>query len=93
MAKLEQRPTIELEVVLRLKEAEVRALEALACYGTDAFLRVFYDKLGQAYLRPHEAGLRSLFKDITEHLPAITDRANDARKAFVQGLKPDIRAA
>lgn len=86
MAKLEQRPTVGIEVNFRLNEAEVRALEALAGYGSKGFLEVFYKHMGEAYLKPHEAGLISLFDSITTHLPPILRRANDARTAFVKGL-------
>lgn len=93
MATLEQRPKLEVEVVMRLSEAEVRALEALAGYGTDGFLEVFYKHMGKHYLQPHESGLRSLFEGVKEHLPPIMARTNDARRAFAHGLKPQIRAA
>jgi hypothetical protein len=90
MADLEQRPKVELEVARKLNEAEVRALAALTEYGTDAFLKVFYAQLG-SFLKPHEAGIRSLFKGINTHLPAIIRRADAARAAFIKGVEPNIR--
>ncbi len=38
MAVIEGRPNVTLELTLRLTEAEAGALDALAGYGTDAFL-------------------------------------------------------
>lgn len=78
MAKLQAfQPTVTVTATLTLDHAEIAALDALAGYGTDAFLKVFYDKLGEAYLRPHEAGLRSLFDtirhDATSALAAVRD--------------------
>jgi hypothetical protein len=51
-------------VVLELSEDEVGALDALAGYGTDSFLKVFYANLGEAYMKPYENGIRKLFKSI-----------------------------
>ncbi|QCG94287.1 hypothetical protein E6C67_08345 [Azospirillum sp. TSA2s] len=65
-----------------LSEDEAAALDALAGYGTDAFLKVFYKEMGEAYLRPHEAGLRSLFASVRSHVPTVLERARTARKAF-----------
>lgn len=65
MAKLQAfTPTVTVTATLTLDLAEIAALDALAGYGTDEFLKVFYAKLGEAYLKPHEAGLRSLFDTI-----------------------------
>jgi hypothetical protein len=82
MAKLEQRPEVGLKVTLVLDEAEARALDALAGYGDDAFLQVFYKHLGGAYLRPHEKGLRSLLIGARATLMPILGRLDKARKAF-----------
>lgn len=61
MAKIEGRPKVTMTVSIALTEEEACALDALAGYGVDEFLRIFYEKMGRAYLQPHEAGLRSLF--------------------------------
>ncbi len=83
MSRLLQNPSLDVKVVLELNEDEICALEALAGYGIDSFLKVFYAQMGQHYLRPHEAGLRSLFKVIQSDLPPILRRAKAARTAFV----------
>lgn len=82
MSRLAQMPRVELDVALKLNESEVRALDALAGYGIKPFLEVFYAHMGQHYLKPHEAGLRSLFETIQSELPAIIRRQTAARQAF-----------
>lgn|GEM_PF-6526692 len=54
-----------------LTHSESRALQAIACYGTDAFLKVFYEKLGKHYLQPNELSIRSLFAKIQKALPSL----------------------
>lgn len=82
MAKIESRAKLHVEVPFTLTEGEAAALDALAGYGTDAFLRVFYKEMGEAYLRPHEAGLRTLFESVRANIPNIIDRAEKARATF-----------
>lgn len=57
---------MKFDVVFVLNEKEAKALDALAGYGTDPFLEVFYKSMGRHYLSPHEAGLRSLFEKIKD---------------------------
>lgn len=82
MADIIARPKLDLRVTFSVNEAEARALDALAGYGDDAFIKVFYDKLGQHYMGPHESGMRSLLCSIRDHLPAILSRSDEARKIF-----------
>ena len=82
MTRLTQRPTLEVDVNLRLTMAEVQALEALAGYGVASFLKVFYEYMGKHYLQPHEAGLRSLFDTVQSELPPVINRYESAKKAF-----------
>jgi hypothetical protein len=88
MAKISQRPTISVEAVFVFSESELRALDALVGYGADSFLKVFYEKLGKAYMTPHEAGLRILFESIRSTVPQILKRADNARDAFNLGGEP-----
>ena len=83
MSRLTQLPTVGVDISLKLTEPEMRALEALAGYGSDSFLKVFYQQMGRAYIGPHEAGLRSLFETIKTELPPILRRADAAKKAFM----------
>ncbi len=92
MAKIEGRPTVKMEVCLRLTEAEAGALDALVGYGIDPFLEVFY-KLGRAYMEPYEDGLRSLFESVRAgegSVRGLLERASDAREVFT-GTKIAVR--
>lgn len=85
MAQLEGRAELRALIVIVLSEAEAGALDALAGYGTDAFLEVFYEKLGKAYLKPYESGLRSLFDSVRNgpcSVRGILDSARDAKAVF-----------
>ena len=66
--------TLTFGASIALNETEVRALDALVGYGDDAFLKVFKEKLGAAYIRDHESGLRSFFATVRKDvLPALRD--------------------
>lgn len=82
MTRLIQQPVVEVGAIIKLTEVELRALEALAGYGTDGFLEVFYQHMGKHYLKPHEAGIKSLFEVIRSDLNPILARADAAKKAF-----------
>jgi hypothetical protein len=77
---------IKTEVSITLSEIEIRALDALAGYGDDAFLEVFYKHLGRHYLTPHENGIRSLFKSIRSEIPPHLTQVDNARKLLKGGL-------
>jgi hypothetical protein len=82
MAELIARPQIELKVAFIVSESEARALDALVGYGDDEFIKVFYEKLGAAYMRDHEQGLRTFFKSIRQMMPGYLNQADEARKVF-----------
>ena len=82
MSRLIQQPRVEVSATIKLTETELRALEALAGYGTDNFLEVFYKQMGKHYLQPHEAGIRTLFDVIRSDLNPILRRTDAAKKAF-----------
>lgn len=67
-------------VTIVLSEVEARALEALAGYGDDKFLEMFYKHLGTSYLQKHEAGLRSLFNSARGDVARILGAADNRRK-------------
>lgn len=90
-SRLTQQPRIEVDVDIKPSMTEVQALEALAGYGTKAFLEVFYKQMGKHYLEPHEAGLRSLFDTIRSELPPIIRRYQSAKQAFALA-NPVIRS-
>lgn len=82
--KIEEQARVTVTVTLKLDEAEIAALDALAGYGVDNFLEVFYEHMGKSYLQPHEHGLRSLFKGVRDVTPGILSRAQKARAVFKQ---------
>ena len=82
MVSLRPHYKITVTTTMELNEAEMGALDALAGYGIDSFLKVFYDRLGKAYLQPYEAGLRSLFEKIRKEIPPALSKVEQARKAI-----------
>lgn len=79
--------TLTFSSSLTLSEVEIRALDALVGYGDDAFIKVFYEKLGQGYMRDHEKGLRSFFSTVREEvLPALHD-IDTARRDLGEAIK------
>ena len=82
MAEIIGRPNVDLRLTFSINESEARALDALAGYGDDAFVKAFYDNLGKAYMQDHEQGLRTFLRSIREMLPQWLSRLSDARKAF-----------
>lgn len=80
MLKIDSSVDLEMSVHIVLNEKEARALEALSGYGEDAFLRVFYKELGEAYLKPHEEGIRSLFRSIRQYIPPVLSEMNECRE-------------
>ena len=85
MAKV-LRSTVEqkLRVTLELDEAEVRALDGIFGYNVDMFLKVFYEKMGKAYVQPHEAGVRSLHASIRGEMAGSIRKIDEIRKKLAQ---------
>jgi hypothetical protein len=84
MAKFVARPTVTMNITLALTEDEARAIEALGRYGDDAFVKAFYASLGEHYMKPHEAGLRSFLRSTREMLKPVLER--------LDRLQNDLRA-
>ena len=82
MAKICGRPAVVLTATVEMTKHELCALEALAGYGTDTFLKIFYKHLGKAYLEPHEQGLRSLFESVRQDFPRLKSLSEDAEAVF-----------
>lgn len=82
MARIETRVQLDFSVTFTVDEEEARALNALAGYGDDNFIKVFYEKLGTAYMKDHEEGLRRFLKSIRESIPYSISSINDARKTL-----------
>lgn len=90
MAKFVEQPRIELTVRMVLGEEEARALDALSGYGVDAFVKHFYEHLGEHYMKPHEAGLRS-FLESCRGISGILKRTDDARSVFTGEMRATHR--
>ena len=82
MAEIEERSVVKVDAKFTVSEGEMRALEALAGYGDDAFIEMFYKTLGKTYLQPHEKHLREFLKSIRSIATPILSRTDAARKAF-----------
>lgn len=70
---------VEITATLTLTEGQLRALDAMAGYGADAFLRAFYVKLGTHYMKPFERDLRDLFGAIDAQVPHALKGVAEAR--------------
>lgn len=82
MAQIAELPVVTVTAKFTVTEGELRALEALAGYGDDAFIKCFYEHLGKSYLQPHEAHLREFLKSIRAIATPILSRADKARGVF-----------
>lgn len=83
MAKIiKSQVTTNLSVLLELTEEEVRALDGIFGYDPNVFMRVFYEKMGRAYVEPYENGVRSLHKTIRGLLSGPIAAIDEARKAI-----------
>ena len=90
MAKAVCKPRLEVVVQFTVNEIEARALDDLAGYGTDSFIKAFYEKLGKSYMEKHEAGLREFLDTIRGVVsPALheIDKARDALNPRFQSLE------
>jgi hypothetical protein len=82
MSRLVAIPKVEVSATFKITEAEMQALSALFCYGVDSLLRAYYENCGTAYMKPHEAGLRSIATVISEEFPSVIHKTSVARKVF-----------
>lgn len=92
MAKISGQAKVEMTLTFTVTESEARALDALAGYGDDSFIKHFYEKLGRHYMEPHEKGLREFLKSIRSEVAPILSRATEAREVFHK-RRTSIRAA
>ena len=85
MARLNAHHRVTVSGTITFDEAELRALDGLIGYGADAFVKVFYEHLGKAYMEPNESGLRSLFATLGEPMRAAIHDVDRARKDLEGG--------
>jgi len=72
--------TVGITATLTLNEGQLRALDALAGYGDEAFLKAFYVKLGKHYMQPFEGDLRELFSLVRKEVPGALAAIDDVRQ-------------
>ena len=85
--KVDSKVKVTFSFDLTLEEDEARALAVLPSYGDDTFLDFFYKSLGKSYLKPHEDGIRSLFKSIDSKLIPLLEKADKAIAAGEEATK------
>ena len=96
MAKLEEKPRLELEVTLRLNEAEARFLEGLSVLDHKKLLEHIRQFVGTHYTEGRSSGgfdgkgFLSLMESIRDQLPAMLDRMDSVRGVF-QGTHTAVK--
>ena len=66
--KVKSEVKIDIKISVELTLSEARALNQIASYNVNDFLKLFYQHLGKSYLHPHEAGVIQLFETAKELL-------------------------
>lgn len=89
MAKAIAEPTIDVRVRFEINYDEACALDALAGYGEDTFIKAFYEQLGEAYMRSHEQGLREFLRTIRSVVAPAMHKVEEAKKVLKYGANPD----
>ena len=87
MAKITATPKLGVETSFTIDESEARALDALAGYGDDAFIKAFYETLGKGYMEKHEAGLRKFLTSIRDVINPSLYQLEQARTFLIQKEK------
>jgi len=90
MATYRTTTRIEATATITFGESELRALDALTGYGIDQFLKVFYDKLGVTYMKPHEQGLRDLFATINPPVGEALNQVDKVRETLRKSAKQKL---
>lgn len=81
------RVDVDYSITLTLTVNEAKALEAIAGYGTQAFLEVFYAKLGRYYLQPTEKDVILFLEKCSHCLPQEIRKIEEAQKAIAEATK------
>lgn len=77
---------VEMNIKLFLSKDEAKSLDAIVGYGSDSFLEIFYEKLGKAYLKPHEKAMRTLFEKLSKELPIEINKIEVAEKQINEAV-------
>lgn len=89
MRKIEAKSSasVTFSIKLILTPEEASALDAIVGYGSEPFLKVFYEHMGKSYLQPYERDMISLFKTIKENIPNEISKIKTAKEAINNALK------
>ena len=77
---------VEMNIKLFITKDEAKALHGIVGYGSDAFLEVFYTKLGKSYLQDHEPAMRTLFQKLFNELPTEISKVEKAEKQISEAV-------
>jgi hypothetical protein len=77
---------VDMNISLFISKEEAKALHGIVGYGADAFLEVFYPKLGKSYLQDHEVAMRTLFAKLFEELPREISKIEKAEKQIKEAV-------
>lgn len=80
---------LKVEVTITISEDEIFALDGIFGYNVDAFLKVFYEKMGKSYVQPHEAGVRSLHKTVRGVLAGPISEIKATRSKIYEAFKKE----
>lgn len=87
MATFTPKPTLKMSITIEISEEEARAINEMTCYGTDQFIKAFYENLGKSYMEKHERGLRSFLDSARAQIGGIVSQITEARKIFTGEMK------
>jgi len=77
---------LKLELQITISEEEAGALDALSRYSHDSFIKVFYEFLGEIYMKKYEGGLRS-FLASAKDLGRYAEKAKVARMVLTESIE------
>ena len=80
MVKIISEPTLNVKVSFTIDEGECRALDALAGYGADTFIKAFYEVLGKSYMEPHAASMKNFLEEIRKVIGPALNKIDKARQ-------------
>lgn len=86
MAIVTNRVSLTFTSTITLTEVEMRALEALVCYGDEAFIKAFKENLGSCYIENHTDGLISFFDTVRKQVLPAVHQVDKSRKLLIQEL-------
>lgn len=82
MAILQAKPTIIMDVTLRINEYEIRALQAITVYGLEALMQNIKPFLPADDFKKHKPGLETFFKGVSDLAQPMINNVEKARYVF-----------